>query len=370
MKIERVDLRTVGMPLVTPFQTSFGTQKDRLALLVTVYSDGLQGWGECTAGEDPFYSSETTKTAWYVLEEYLIPALFNGRISAEPENFYRESGFVRGHSMARAALEAALWDLKARRENIPLHRLFGGAKDKLPTGISIGIQPSVEELLEQIEKNKGHGYKRIKIKIKPGWDVDVVEAIRVKYPDLPLMVDANCAYSLEQADYLAQLDEFNLMMIEQPFANDDFLDHAELQRRLRTPICLDESIKGVSALRTAVSLKACRVLNIKQGRVGGPSQAIECNNISRDAGIPAWAGGMLETGIGRALNIHLATLDNFVLPGDISASSRYWEEDIIDPPVELNPDGSITVPKGPGIGYLPRVNRIEAVTQKLQTLPG
>lgn len=365
LKIERVELRRIWMPLVSPFETSFGAQESRTIVLVTVYSEGLQGWGECVAGDDPFYSYETPETAWHVLKDYLIPALLEAGISGAPETFYQESGFVRGHHMARAAMEAALWDLKSQSLEKPLYKLFGGIKETLPTGVSIGIQPSLEELLNRIDGFQEKGYQRIKIKIKPGWDVNVVAGIRERFPELPLMVDANSAYTLDDADHLAQLDRFGLMMIEQPLGHDDLVDHAELQSRLKTRICLDESIVSVAALRAALALSSCRVVNIKQGRVGGPTQAIRIHDLCRVAGVPVWCGGMLETGIGRALNIAISTLENFSLPGDISASNRYWAEDIIDPPVEVSSDGMITVPQSPGLSYIPNPRRIDSVSKEI-----
>ena len=354
------------MDLIRPFETSFGQQISRDLVLVSVDEDGVRGWGECVAGDDPFYSDETPVTAWYVLEKYLIPALLEGRISGGARAFHKEAAFVRGHSMARAALEAALWDLEGKKQGVPLYKLFGGKRMRLPTGISLGIQPTVGDLIELIGKYSEAGYQRIKIKIKPGWDVDVVAQIRKRYPGLPLMVDANCAYTIDDADHLKGFDEHRLMMIEQPFSYEDVVDHSRLQARLATPVCLDESIKSVGILRAALSIGACGIVNIKQGRVGGPALAMQVHDICRDSGIPVWCGGMLETGIGRALNIHLSTLDNFSIPGDISASDRYWREDIIDPPVTLNPDGTLDVPQGPGIGYEPNLARIDARTRHVE----
>jgi O-succinylbenzoate synthase len=370
MKIDLVEMRLLEMKLVRPFETSFGSQTGRRVVLVAVHSEGLQGWGECVAGDEPFYSYETPETAWYVLKDFVIPALLGGKITGKPARFFTESGFVRGHHMARAAVEAALWDLQARKQGLPLHKLFRGERTKLPTGVSIGIQPTFEELLERIGEFHSLGYRRIKIKIKPGWDVDVVRGIRERYPDLPLMVDANSAYKPADAERLAELDRFGLMMIEQPLAHDDLVEHAQLQRRLKTPICLDESIVSLAALRAALALGSCRIVNVKQGRVGGPTQAIGIHDACREAGVPVWCGGMLETGIGRTLNIALATLENFILPGDISASSRYWREDIIDPPVTVDADGTLQAPSGPGLGYEPNIGRIEkATTEKLLFRP-
>ena len=367
--IDRVELRILHMKLIRPFETSFGRQYTRNVLLVSVDEDGVQGWGECVAGDDPFYSAETTETAWHMLKEFLIPALLGmgGRISGDAGSYYRESGFVRGNNMARAALEAALWDLKGRKEGVPLYKLFGGERTQLPTGISLGIEPRVEDLLGLIGKYKAEGYQRIKIKIKQGWDVDVVARIREELPDVPLMVDANCAYSIEEADHLARFDEHNLMMIEQPFSYEDITDHAKLQRKITTPVCLDESIKSVGILEAAIELGSCGIVNIKQGRVGGPTAAIKVHDMCRDNGIPVWCGGMLESGVGRLLNIHLASLENFKIPGDISASDRYWEEDIIDPPVVLEPGGQIRVPQGAGIGHELKLKLIERLTERQES---
>jgi len=359
---ELVELRRLRMPLVHPFETSFGVQHERNVLLAAVSAGGLQGWGECTAGDDPFYSAETPETAWYVLRDYLVPALLEGRISGDPATFADESGFVRGHRMAKATLEAALWHLEALRRDEPLHRLLGGTRSEIATGVSIGIQPTLQGLLERVAEFADRGYRRVKIKIKPGWDANAVAAVRERFPRLPLMVDANCAYSLERADSLEALDRFDLMMIEQPLAAGDLVDHAALQRRLRTPVCLDESIESLADARAALELAACRVVNIKQGRVGGLTRAIGIHDLCREAGVPVWPGGMLETGIGRALNIALATLDNFSLPGDISGSDRYWAEDIIDPPVTVSGEGTIAVPEGPGLGFEPNAARIEKLT--------
>jgi O-succinylbenzoate synthase len=360
--IERIELRTLHMKLVRPFETSFGRQCDRNVLLVTVYSEGIEGWGECVAGDDPFYSSETTETCSYVLEQFLIPALLEGKISGSAAEYHGEAAFVRGHSMAHAALEAALWDLEGKRRGLPLYKLFGGERLRLPTGISLGIEPRVEDLLELIGRFKQEGYRRIKVKIKPGWDVDVVARIRRDFPDVPLMVDANCAYTIDDADHLAGFDPHKLMMIEQPFSYEDITDHALLQSKISTPVCLDESIKSLGILRAAIELGSCRIVNVKQGRVGGPARAIVIHDLCQANGIPVWCGGMLESGVGRLLNIHLATLPNFSIPGDISASDRYWHEDIIDPPVTLEPGGFIDVPQGPGIGRELKPKLIEKLT--------
>ena len=362
MKIEKIELRNIHMSLVSPFETSFGVQNSRDVLLIAVHADGLIGRGECVAGEDPFYSPETPVTCKYILKEYLIPALFEGTISGDPKAFFSESGFVREHNMARSTMEAALWDLEAQRKQQPLHALFGGTREELYTGVSVGIQPSLAHLVDVVGKYIDDGYRRIKIKIKPGWDVDPVAEIKKAYPDVPLMVDANCAYSIDQIDTLIALDQFDLMMIEQPFSYTDLLDHATLQSEINTPVCLDESAKNLGILKAALEMNACKLVNIKQGRVGGPSQAIEIHDLCKENGIGVWAGGMLETGIGRALNIALATLDNFTIPGDISASNRYWHKDIIQPEVEVSKDGTLGVPSGSGLGFDIDQQYIEKIT--------
>lgn len=361
--VERVELRELEMELVAPFETSFGVQTKRRVLLVTVYADGLVGWGECTAGEDPFYSYETSAGCRQVLERYLVPALLEGRISGDPYRFYAESDFIRGNHMARAALETALWYLESLRRGVPLHQLFSGARTELFTGVSVGIQPSLDTLVDVVGRYIADGYRRIKIKIKPGWDVEPVARLKDAYPNMPLMVDANGAYSPGETGALEALDGYGLMMIEQPFHYADLVDHAALQQRLRTPICLDESIAGLAHARSALALGACRIINIKQGRVGGAGQAMAIHDLCAGHGIPVWAGGMLETGIGRALNIALATKENFSIPGDISASNRYWHRDIIEPEVVVTQDGTIAVPTKPGLGYEPVLSEIERLTK-------
>jgi O-succinylbenzoate synthase len=294
---------------------------------------------------DPFYCGESPETCRYILGEYLAPALLVGNISGDPFTFYDEVSFIRGNNMAKAALEAALWDLKAQKEGKPLHKLFGGIRETLFTGVSVGIQESVEKLVDVVGKYKEAGYRRIKIKIKHGWDVEPVKALREAYGDIPLMVDANCAYTTADTEILQELDQFDLMMIEQPLGHDDVFEHARLQAKLSTPICLDESIDSVGSLQAALALNACRIVNIKQGRVGGPVQAMVVHDLCKKAGIPVWAGGMLETGVGRSLNIALATKENFEIPGDISASNRYWAEDIIEPEVEMSEAGELALPE-------------------------
>jgi o-succinylbenzoate synthase len=351
MKIERITLREIRMPLVHFFETSFGRTTERHIILVEAHSEGLSGWGEVTAGEHPFYNEEWTGSAWMIVRDYVAPRVV-GREPGSAEEVARLSEGIREHRMARGGVEAAVWDLEARREGIPLwKKIGGGSRREIPCGVSIGIQNSVEELIDTIRKELAAGYQRIKIKIKPGWDVDVVRRVRECFPSIQLMADANSAYTLGDAERLRRLDEFQLMMIEQPLSHDDIIDHAQLQARLETPLCLDECIRTAHHLEQAIRLRACRIVNIKLGRVGGFGEARRVHDVAQAAGIPVWCGGMLESGIGRAHNIALATLPDFVLPGDVSASGRYWQRDIIHPAVEVTPRGTIAVRDEPGFGY-------------------
>jgi o-succinylbenzoate synthase len=351
MKIGRIVLREIRMPLVRPFETSFGRSEERRIILVEAQGDGASGWGEVTAGEHPFYNEEWTGSAWAILRDYAAPRVL-GRELQGPEEVAPLTDCIRGHKMARGGLEAATWDLSARLEGVPLwQKIGGGARREIPCGVSIGIQGSVEQLLETIERELADGYQRIKIKIKPGWDVDVVRRVRRRFPSIKLMADANSAYTLADAGLLRRLDEFYLMMIEQPLGHDDIIDHAELQAQLETPICLDECIRTARHAEQAIRLGACRMINIKLGRLGGFREAKRVHDVAQAAGVPVWCGGMLESGIGRAHNIALATLPNFVLPGDVSASRRYWARDIVVPPVETTPRGTIVARDEPGFGY-------------------
>ncbi|MDW8131332.1 MAG: o-succinylbenzoate synthase [Bryobacterales bacterium] len=366
--IERIRLREIRMPLVRAFETSFGRTTERRVLLVEAVSEGVSGWGEVTAGEHPFYNEEWTDSAWLILRNYAAPQLLGRRLEGADE-VAPLLGRIRGHRMARGGLEAALWDLEARLKGLPLYRhIGGGAHTRIPCGVSIGIQETVSALLERIERELEAGYQRIKIKIKPGWDVDVVREVRRRFPQIRLMVDANSAYTLADADHLRKLDEFYLMMIEQPLAHDDIVDHAELQRRLETSICLDESIRSARHAEQAIRLGACRIINIKLGRVGGFWEARRVHDVAQAAGVPVWCGGMLESGVGRAHNIALSTLPNFQLPGDVSASKRYWARDVIRPPVEVAPDGTITVSDLPGFGYELDEDYIRHITVREETL--
>lgn len=361
MHLSSVDLFVVRLPLVTPFETSFGAIDAREFVLVAAGADDRVGWGECVAEVDPFYSAETNRTAWDVLTRYLVPAALAEPLG-HPRDAHRLWVRVRGHRMAKAALEMALWDLHARLADRPLCEVLGATARPIPAGVSIGIQPSVEQLVERVTAELAEGYQRIKIKIKPGWDHGPVRAIRSALGDVPLMVDANAAYAAADTCLLKALDEFNLMMIEQPLDYGDLLDHRRLQSEVGTPICLDESITGPKAARDALELAACQIINVKPGRMGGFGPSLAVHDLARDAGVPLWHGGMLESGIGRAHNLHLSTLPGFVLPGDVAASRRYFVPDLIEPPIDVAPDGTVAVPAGPGIGVEPEPERLSQAT--------
>jgi O-succinylbenzoate synthase len=351
LKIDQIVLRQLRMPLVHFFETSFSRTYERNIVVVEVISEGLSGWGEITAGENPFYNEEWTDSAWLIAKSYVAPRVI-GREIAGAHEVDTLTRHIRGHNMARGGVEAAVWDLQARRNGVPLWKeIGGGVRREIPCGVSIGIQDSVEQLIGKIETELAAGYQRIKMKIKPGWDVDVVRQVRERFPAIRLMADANSAYSLADAARLKALDDFYLMMIEQPLAHDDIIDHAILQPQLETPICLDECIRSAHHAEQAIRLKAGRIVNIKLGRVGGFTEAKRVHDICEAASIPVWCGGMLEAGIGRAHNIALATLPNFTLPGDVSASKRYWKRDIIAPEVEVSSSGTIAVRDQPGFGY-------------------
>ena len=363
MKIEAVTLREIRMPLVHFFETSFGRTYSRRILLVTLHCQGLTTWGECVAGEDPFYSEESIETAWYVLRDYLAPALIGKDLKrgAECAALFER---VRGHRMAKAALENACWVAEAQEKNLPLWRLLGGSRKQIACGVSIGIQDSVEQLLEKIESELAAGYQRIKVKVKPGWDVAVLARIRKRWPKIVLSCDANSAYRLEDFEHLKKFDEFGLLMIEQPLWSDEIFQHAALQKQLKTDICLDESIHSARDAEAAIELGACRIINVKVGRLGGFSEAIATHDICRQHKIPVWCGGMLESGIGRAQNVALSTLENFRLPGDVSASQRYWKEDIVEPEIEVSAQGTIAINDQPGTGYRVREDLIEKLTAR------
>jgi o-succinylbenzoate synthase len=367
MRIDGIILRELRLPLVRPFETSFDVTRDRRILLAEVRSEGLTGWGECTAGEHPYFSGESTDTAWQILLSELGPML----AVAHPEHggdcpkIFRK---VRGNHMAKATLENAVWDLEAQREGVPLGRLLGGVRETIPCGVSIGIQKSIAELLEVVEKEVAAGYQRIKLKCKPDWDVEVLEAVRSRWPEITLSCDANSAYRLRDADHLVTFDDFDLLMIEQPLWHDDFYYHSMLQKRLNTAICLDESIRNRRDALAAIEMESCKIINVKLGRVGGFSEAIAVHNATQERGVPVWCGGMLESGIGRSHNIALSSLENFSLPGDVSASARYWKEDIIEPEVTVSAEGEIAVPDTPGRGFEVRADLIERLTVRKEEI--
>jgi len=349
VRIERVELFVLRLPLKRAYETSGSRETHQTRVLARVESDGAVGWGESVAPELPWYSGETPKTVWYALDEIIVPALLAAELH-QPEDTERVLWWIREHRMAKATLEMAIWDLFAKRDGRSLSKVLGGTRDRILCGVAIGIQPSIEELLETIRRELSAGYQRVKVKIKPGWDGSVAEAIRATFPNLPFMLDANSAYTLADAPLFKRFDAYKPTMIEQPLAHDDIVDHATLQRQIETAICLDESIHTGDDARKAIELGATRVINIKAGRVGGLTSARRIHDVCRDAGIPVWCGGMLEMGIGRAHNVHLASLANFKLPGDVSASERYFETEIIGEPFTVQPDGTMRVPTGPGIG--------------------
>jgi len=367
MKIDAIILRELQVPLVRPFETSFGVTSNRRIVLAEVRSEGLTGWGECTAGERPFFSAESTDSCWQVIVSELGPML----AAASPEHggeCPRIFRLVRGNPMAKATLENAIWDLEAQREGVSLSRLLGGVRDVIPCGVSLGIQPAIPELLAIIERELAAGYQRIKLKCKPGWDVEVFEQVRNRWPEIMLSCDANSAYKLKDEDHLVQFDAFDLLMIEQPLWYDDFYYHSMLQKRLQTSICLDESIRNRRDALAAIEMESCKIINIKLGRVGGFSEAIAVHNAAQERGIPVWCGGMLEAGIGRAHNIALSSLENFSLPGDVSASKRYWREDIVEPEITVSPAGEITIPDTPGRGYEVKTDLIERLTVRKEEI--
>ena len=368
MQLDRLELRELNMPLKYPFETSFGRTTNRPVLIVqAIDHNGVAGYGECVAMEGPFFSAETIDTAWIIIAKHIAPLLASQDIQAD--GLFQRLSPIRGNQMAKGAVEAAVWDLESRRLGLPLWKHLGGTRTEIACGVSIGIQPSTDELLDTVARELDSGYQRIKIKIKPGQDVKLVQAVRSHYKDIVLSVDANAAYSLDRdGPLMKELDNYNLLMIEQPLAPGDLVDHAKLQRQLTTPLCLDESIASATDARYALELGACRIINIKLGRVGGFSAAREIQALALRQQIPVWCGGMLETGIGRAHNIAMSSLPGFTLPGDVSASQRYWSEDIIEPEVEVSSRGTIRVPTGAGFGYRVRDDRIEKLTVRSETV--
>ena len=368
MKIERVELHHIELPLVDPFETSFGRETTRACILVAVHAEGLRGWGECVADKGPWYSPETVETAWHLSRDFLIPALLGQTINT-PGDMPRLFARVRGHPMARAGIENAVWDLHAQAQGVSLAQLVGGQADRVAVGVSVGIEPTLPALLDKVEQYVADGYRRVKLKIKPGWDIDVVRAVRERWPDLPLQVDANSAYTLADTAIFQALDEYDLLLIEQPLHHEDIVDHARLQAQIQTPICLDESIHSFEHACWALDLHAARVINIKVGRVGGITAAKQIHDLCAERGVPVWCGGMLETNIGRAANVALAALPNFALPGDISASARYYREDVAEPNFVLNPDSTIMVPTAPGLGVEIIPARLAAARVRQLALP-
>jgi len=361
MRIEQIELRHIRMPWVHPFETSFGRETHYEGVIAAVSGEGLTGWGECPAGSGPWYSYETAQTAWHVMRDFLVPLVL-GQEAEEAEEVAPLMARVRGHNMAKAGIEMACWDLLARTRGVSLSQYLGGTRDRVKVGVSVGIQESLEALVARVGSFLDEGYPRIKIKIKPGWDVEAVKAVRAEFGDILLQVDANSAYTLDDLPMLKALDGYELLLIEQPLGYDDLYDHAKVQRELETPVCLDESIHSPDHARWALELGSCQVINIKPARVGGLRASKCIHDLCQESGVPVWCGGMLETGIGRATNVALASLPNFGLPGDISATARYYAHDIAQPPFELNADGTLTVPTGPGIGVEMDVERLEQVT--------
>jgi O-succinylbenzoate synthase len=367
MRIDAIVLREIRMPLVESFVTSFGETTDRRVLLAEIHAEGLVGWGECVAGEHPYFSAESIDTAWIVLLQELGPMLVASPVEHGgdcPKIFKK----VRGNPMAKAALENAIWDLEAQIEKAPLYELLGGTQKRIACGVSIGMQPTMEQQLLRVEREVNAGYQRIKLKCQPGWDVEMLEAVRNRWPKIMLSVDANSAYRMRDFDHLVDFDRFDLLMIEQPLWADDFYYHSMLQKRLETAICLDESIRNRRDALAAVDMESCRIINIKNGRVGGFSEAIAVHNAAMERGVPVWCGGMLETGIGRAHNIALSTLPGFTLPGDVSASKRYWAEDVIEPEVVVSSKGEIAVPTTAGRGFEVKTGLVEKLTVRREEI--
>lgn len=368
MKIDRIELRHVRLPLITPFETSAGREDAKDCILVRAWGDGLVGWGESPVTADPFYVEETVGTAWPILLEFVIPRVL-GRSFSDPSELAAWLRPIRRNNMAKAGIEAAAWDLVAQTRRLPLARVLGGTRPAVEAGMSVGIEATVEATLERIAAWLDQGYRRIKVKIKPGLDVALIAAVRGRFGEIALQADANAAYTLGDAPALAPLDAYDLVMLEQPLAYDDLVDHAALARAIRTPICLDESIGSASDARKAADLGACRIINVKAARMGGLGEAVRCHALCRERGIPVWCGGLLETGIGRAANIALASLPGFTLPADLGASRRYFHEDLIEPEVIVGSDGTVAVPDSPGLGFHVVDSLVEKYTVRAETLP-
>jgi o-succinylbenzoate synthase len=361
MTIETIVLREIRMRLKAPFETSFGVTQDRRILLVEVLVDGVSAWGEVTTVESPSYNSETTDTAWHIISDFVVPRLIGRELSKASDAAALLSA-IRGHQMAKAGVENALWDAESQLKKIPLSKLLGGTLNEIACGVSLGIREHPQALVKKVAEELESGYQRIKLKIKPGKDLEFVAAVRKEFPDIRLSVDANSAYELKDAGHLGELDQFNLLMMEQPLQWDDIHSHAKLQSQIRTAICLDECINNAAHAAAAIEMGACRIINIKLGRVGGHSSARQVHDVCQRHSLPVWCGGMLESGIGRAHNIAMSTLPNFTLPGDVSASQRYWKEDIIEPEVEVSSAGTIKAPANPGLGYAIKCDLIEQLT--------
>ena len=363
MRIEAITLRHIQIPLRHPFRTSFGLEQIKHAIIVEVRSSGLSGFGEAPVSPAPLYSYETVDTAWHVQRDFLVDRLLGAEI-ARPEQVESLLSPVRGHPMAKMGLEAAIWDLLARSQGCSLSQMLGGTRRSIPCGVSIGIQPSLPALLDRIEGFLAQGYRRIKLKIEPGWELGIVEAVRSRFGDLPLMLDANAAFTLDDLPLFQALDAHNLMMVEQPLGHDDIYEHSRLQQQLETAICLDESIRHAGDAQAAIQWGSCRIINIKAARMGGLVEARRVHDLCQEHGLPVWCGGLLETGIGRAHNVALASLPNFSLPGDISASDRYFEEDIVSPAFTLRPDGMMEVPSAAGIGVEIKMDLLQRLTDQ------
>lgn len=367
MEITRITLRHIKMDLLYPFTTSVGTEYDKEIIVVEATGkSGKSGWGESVSIVQPMYNEETVQTNWHIMNDFLIPLLMKAPIN-HPDDITERFSFVRGNFNAKAAIEGAIWDLYAKEKNESLAKVLGGTKEKIEVGVSVGIQTTELKLLQQIENYLQEGYRRIKVKIKPEWDIKILKSIRKHFPQINLMADANCAYTLNDIDHLRALDEFNLMMIEQPLAHDDIIDHAKLQAKLETPLCLDESIHSAEDARKAIELGSCRIINLKIGRVGGLTESKKIHDVCLEKGVPVWCGGMLEAGIGRAHNLAITSLANFTLPGDTAPSAHYWKKDIISPEVEMK-DGYIYLPATPGIGYEPNLDMIEEISFRKKTV--